>query len=262
MEAHRMDILHASKFVKWLGIFIMYLITVYWSTESVLKYLDEPTGTSIQYTDGDNKEGIQFPLITLCPLEPDHVGPLIEKCQLKINSKCPLPDLIGNGQCDVFNLNQYCNYDGGDCCEYSYFDYFGLDGKCHDELNIPLCNFDNGACCGFWINKQDCQICECHELFHVYSDIYQYERDYEGETFRQLLKECIEEDNNLNLTELMNDLTYSRSNYIKGILFEKNVGDNFRPIELQDRVWTSYFNPYLGYCHTMNLMRIENYKYG
>ena len=260
MEVHRRDILHASKFVKWLGIFIMYLITVYWSTESVLKYHDEPADTSIQYTHGDNKEGIQFPLITLCPLEPDHVGPLIETCQLKINAKCPLPDLIGNGQCDVFNLNQYCNYDGGDCCDLFYFDDFGLDGKCHDELNTPLCNFDNGACCGFWIYKQDCQICECHELTHIYPNIHQYERDYKGETFQQLLKECIEEDNKLNLTKLMNDLAYSRSNYIKGILFEKNVGDNFRPIELQDHVWTSYFNPYLGYCHTMNLMRIEKYK--
>ena len=39
-----------------LGFVILYLICIYWSTEAVLKYLDEPAVTNVQYKNGDNEE--------------------------------------------------------------------------------------------------------------------------------------------------------------------------------------------------------------
>ena len=49
-----------------LGFVILYLICIYWSTEAVLKYLDEPDVTNIQYKNGDNEMGIGFPLVRIC----------------------------------------------------------------------------------------------------------------------------------------------------------------------------------------------------
>ena len=41
--------------IRRLGFVILYLICIYWSTEAVLKYLDEPAVTNIQYKNGDNE---------------------------------------------------------------------------------------------------------------------------------------------------------------------------------------------------------------
>ena len=32
------------------------------------------------------------------------------------HGECPSPGWIGDGYCDDVTNNQYCNYDGGDCC--------------------------------------------------------------------------------------------------------------------------------------------------
>ena len=32
------------------------------------------------------------------------------------HGECPNPGWIGDGYCDDVTNNQYCNYDGGDCC--------------------------------------------------------------------------------------------------------------------------------------------------
>ena len=32
------------------------------------------------------------------------------------HGECPNPGWIGDGYCDDITNNQYCNYDGGDCC--------------------------------------------------------------------------------------------------------------------------------------------------
>ena len=51
----------AKKIVNKIFVFLLFLIFVYWSTEAVLKYLDEPATTNIHFTLGDTVDGIQFP---------------------------------------------------------------------------------------------------------------------------------------------------------------------------------------------------------
>ena len=46
------------------------------------------------------------------------------------HGECPSPAWIGDGYCDDVTNNQYCNYDGGDCC-------------------------------GAAINTQYCSVCQC-----------------------------------------------------------------------------------------------------
>ena len=36
------------------------------------------------------------------------------------------------------------------------------DGKCDDDFNNKECNWDGGDCCGNNVNKDKCEICECH----------------------------------------------------------------------------------------------------
>ena len=47
-----------------IGKSFLFLVFMYYSTQAVLKYWEEPAVTNIQYTFGDNEKGIQFPLIT------------------------------------------------------------------------------------------------------------------------------------------------------------------------------------------------------
>ena len=104
--------------------FLLYLTFVYWSTEAVLKYLDEPTITEIHYNYGDNENGsIQFPLVTLCSKKPHFVKIIQEECGVDIKLPCTMPDyLFWNIQCD-------------------------------DETNTPECKYDRGMCCGPYVNK-------------------------------------------------------------------------------------------------------------
>ena len=104
--------------------FLLYLTFVYWSTEAVLKYLDEPTITEIHYNYGDNENGsIQFPLVTLCSKKPHFVKIIQEECGVDIKLPCTMPDyLFWNIQCD-------------------------------DETNTPECKYDRGMCCGSYVNK-------------------------------------------------------------------------------------------------------------
>ena len=47
-------------------VYLLYGISVYWSTGVVLKYLDEPATTNIDFAYGDTMDGIEFPIITIC----------------------------------------------------------------------------------------------------------------------------------------------------------------------------------------------------
>ena len=46
-------ICHCKRAVRVLGIALLYLFFVYWTSQAFLKYFDEPTSTSITYTMGD-----------------------------------------------------------------------------------------------------------------------------------------------------------------------------------------------------------------
>ena len=69
-------------------------------------------------------------------------------------AECNNPLLIGNGQCDKYNNNILCNFDGGECCKTSdcnsgnncEFSWIG-DGDCDYRNNFAACgNFDGGDC--------------------------------------------------------------------------------------------------------------------
>lgn len=86
------------------------------------------------------------------------------------NRTCPVED-IGNGRCDDEYNNEFCLFDGGDCCApsclggscgaYEYdckdpdtpeyglecnMDYVG-DGECDSVTNSQECQYDGGDCC-------------------------------------------------------------------------------------------------------------------
>ena len=86
------------------------------------------------------------------------------------NRTCPIED-IGNGVCDDMYNNEFCLFDGGDCCAPScrggscgVYGYdckdpetpeYGLecniayvgDGECDSVTNTHECQYDGGDCC-------------------------------------------------------------------------------------------------------------------
>ena len=111
--------------------------------------------------------------------------------QLDESSKCDFKTYVANGICEDFANTPDCNYDGGDCCGPSNYDYCGLcqclfdeydvlstetslnvskcdllahavgDGFCQDEVNNEDCNYDGGDCCNPNPIINLCQDCTC-----------------------------------------------------------------------------------------------------
>ena len=52
--------------VKYVILFCLILLFLWWGSNAVLKYWSQPLSTDINYKYGETKQGIQFPLITLC----------------------------------------------------------------------------------------------------------------------------------------------------------------------------------------------------
>ena len=74
------------KCLKWLGTFSLYLICVYWATEAVIKYLDEPSSTAIQYSFGEDGKVPNFPAITFCDPELTYPNSLVSECGIKLGN--------------------------------------------------------------------------------------------------------------------------------------------------------------------------------
>ena len=55
-----------AKILQKLSFATLILISCYWSAQTVLKYLSEPTSTTITHQFGDDGEKIEFPMITVC----------------------------------------------------------------------------------------------------------------------------------------------------------------------------------------------------
>ncbi len=74
--------------LEFIAIGILYLLTVYWSTQAFMKYLDEPASTTISYTFGDpGKDGkITFPSITFCRPPSEYQRILYDACSAKVPS--------------------------------------------------------------------------------------------------------------------------------------------------------------------------------
>ena len=75
----------AKTALEWSGTFFLYLIFIYWSTQAIIKYQNEPAVTNIETTYGDNGFGIKFPVITFCAAEPKFKEILNNFCQLDLD---------------------------------------------------------------------------------------------------------------------------------------------------------------------------------
>ena len=73
-----------GKIVRQVFIFILYLIFVYWATQAVFKYLDEPTTTKIYYEFGENGKQLKPSATTICSASklPSHVELFKKECGL------------------------------------------------------------------------------------------------------------------------------------------------------------------------------------
>ena len=84
------------------------------------------------------------------------------------------------------------------------------DGWCNDLTNTPECDYDNGDCCGHDVNKIYCNNCECIQGNTAFT------RKYAGETFTDLVGECIETNPEI-------DLNYVMSKFDPNVLIHVSV---------------------------------------
>ena len=66
--------------VKYLIIFCLILLFLWWGSNAALKYWSQPLSTDISYKYGETEQGIQFPLISLCNLNSVVNDPMIKEC--------------------------------------------------------------------------------------------------------------------------------------------------------------------------------------
>ena len=66
--------------VKYVIIFCLILLFVWWGSNAVLRYWSQPLSTDISYKYGEFEQGIQFPLITLCNANIFVNNPMIKDC--------------------------------------------------------------------------------------------------------------------------------------------------------------------------------------
>ena len=66
--------------VKSVIIFCLIFLFLWWGTNAVLKYWSQPLSTDISFKYGETKEGIQFPLITLCNMNIFINNAMIKEC--------------------------------------------------------------------------------------------------------------------------------------------------------------------------------------
>ena len=67
--------------VKFIVILFWVSLLIWWVSKAVLRYWSQPLSTEISYSFGDNKNGIQFPLITLCEGHFSQNNPILSKCE-------------------------------------------------------------------------------------------------------------------------------------------------------------------------------------
>ena len=66
--------------VKHVIIFCLGLLFLWWGCNAVLRYWSQPMSTDVSFKYGETKQGIQFPLITLCSAQIFIDDPMIEEC--------------------------------------------------------------------------------------------------------------------------------------------------------------------------------------
>ena len=132
------------------------------------------------------------------------------------------------------------------------------DGYCEDSVNTYPCNYDGGDCCGPNVITYNCYDCQCLES-ELSEETRNITRDYSGESFSDLINECIEVIPAINLSNVMNKLMYSRDEFIEVTLLENGkIIENWE--EGKKEVWTAIFHPEFGYCHIFDLNQAKKYK--
>ena len=66
--------------LKYLMIFCLILLFLWWGVNAVLRYWSQPLSTDISYKYGETEQGIQFPLITLCNLNIFYDNKMLKEC--------------------------------------------------------------------------------------------------------------------------------------------------------------------------------------
>jgi hypothetical protein len=66
--------------IRYLVIFCLIALFIYWGTDAVIRYWSQPLTTDIDVRFGDTNKGIQFPLITVCNSNFWSENPLMKKC--------------------------------------------------------------------------------------------------------------------------------------------------------------------------------------
>ena len=102
-EKEKKDIAEAQKVLHFLSIGFLYILFCYWAGKSLLKYLQQPTSTTIKGSLGNANNHMKFPVVTFCDREfNDYSVILNEECDLNLTFGFnPLADLscLGCG-CD------------------------------------------------------------------------------------------------------------------------------------------------------------------
>ena len=82
-EKEKKDTAEAQKALEFLFIGFLYILFCYWSGQSLLKYIQEPTSTTIKGSFGNNN--MKFPVVTFCDREfNDYSVILNEECDLNL----------------------------------------------------------------------------------------------------------------------------------------------------------------------------------
>ena len=67
--------------IRYLIIFCLVLLFIWWGSRAILKYWSQPLTTDTSYVFGDNENGIQFPLFTICRRDFFAQNQLMKECQ-------------------------------------------------------------------------------------------------------------------------------------------------------------------------------------
>ena len=283
---HQLD-----KGLQFLGVIILYLISVYWTTEAVLKYQSEPASTKIKFNHGDSKEEkIQFPLITICPNNDPRsmileIKPECRSCIWGNSFK------IGDGICDDAANSPQCDYDGGDCCN-GYTGWCDLcecvadvdkkacihphqifQNECQEPDDVGLgqgCPFPDwilgDAICDDISNTPECDYdggdccggstqycieCECISTEPVANT------SRGAATFLQHIEGCIKLVPDFNLSSIIDKMNWAREKHVTAVLFEDSqLVDNTTRL---DNAWRSTVSQEFGYCYQFDLKKVQGY---
>ena len=86
---------------------MLLFVFIFWTVYSFFKFIDEPTGTHITYSIGDDDEkGITFPQVTICNYDFTRQNPVLDKCRNGSYNFLPAMSNCFNSD-PTFNLDEF-----------------------------------------------------------------------------------------------------------------------------------------------------------